>query len=108
MLGRGWWCLLPLLLFAGCGGDASDACAQAEQQVAGCLDDLCDGDDGAFCRCHAAGQHLVTDGGCSCEDGSYWDTVGEGVCDELDFEPDLDCKGLRATIRRFERAGACE
>ena len=92
---------------ASCGGSSSESCLQAEEQVADCLDRFCANDEGRFCACYADGQHLVTSGGCTCEDGTVWEQMQESVCEELDGEPQLDCKGLRATIQRYEGFGGC-
>lgn len=89
--------------------DGSGACVQAERQVAECLDRLCAGDeDGAFCVCNEAGQHLPENGSCACAEGTVWDEMRESVCEELDSDPVLDCEGFMATVRRFEQWENCE
>ena len=101
--------LSTFLSVAACTGGSGDSCRQAEQQVAECLDRLCAGDeDGAFCVCHEAGQHLPENGSCACAEGTVWNEMQESVCDELDGDPVLDCEGLMATVRRFERWENCE
>lgn len=98
-----------LLLIASCGDAPADACGQAERQVAECLDQLCAGDeDGPFCVCHEAGQHLPANGNCACTAGTVWDEMQASVCEELQGAPELDCEGLMATVRRFERFEGCE
>jgi hypothetical protein len=100
---------LLIVLLAACGDSSDDPCGEAERQVAECMDRLCAGDeDGPFCGCHEAGQHLPADRSCTCATGSVWDEMRESVCEELDDAPALDCEGLMATVRRFERFEGCE
>jgi len=101
--------LWAVVFAAACSDGSGDACGQAEQQVAECLDRLCAGDeDGAFCMCHEAGQHLPENGSCACAEGTVWDEMRESVCEELDSDPALDCEGFMATVRRFEQWENCE
>ena len=101
----GW---MLAVLAAACGSDSGDPCPVAQRQVESCLDELCTDGGAPFCACHLAGQHLVAAAGtCECRDGTVWEAMRPSVCDELDGEPELDCAGLQATIRRYELVGGC-
>jgi len=94
----------PLLA---CGDGSRADCDSAQRQVTDCLERYCTVDEGMFCACYLAGEHLETVAECSCEEGSVWSVMEASVCDDLAGAPTLDCAGLEASIRQFQRNGGC-